>query len=97
MLLPRHLFRWLFVLALLWGQTAAYAHTLSHLKDHDSGVPAHACELCMAQADLGSAATPTPPALHLSAATFDWFLATSFPAPAFRLVAPRARAPPVSR
>jgi hypothetical protein len=97
MLLPRHLFRWLFVLALLWGQTAAYAHTLSHLKDHDSGVPAHACELCMAQADLGSAATPTPPALPLSAATFDWFLATSFPAPAFRLVAPRARAPPVSR
>jgi hypothetical protein len=90
----RRFFPWLFVLALLWGQAAAYAHTLSHLVDSDPGLPAHVCELCVAQANLGCAATSTPPTLHLPAATYDWFIAVFQPAPATRLPTPRARAPP---
>lgn len=94
-MLPRRLLPWLFALTLLLGQTVAYAHTLSHLKDRDSGWPAHACEQCVAQADLGCAATSAPPMLHAPAATFAWFIAAGRPAPASRLAAPRARAPPV--
>ena len=94
-MLPRRLLPWLFALTLLFGQAAAYAHTLSHLKDNNSGLPAHPCEQCVAQADLGCAATPTPPVLHLSAATFDWFAAAVYPALASRPATPRARAPPV--
>lgn len=93
-MLPRRLLPWLIALTLLFGQAAAYAHTLSHLKDRDSGVPAHACEQCLAQADLGSAATSAPLMLHTPAATFDWFIAATYPAPVPRLAAPRARAPP---
>jgi hypothetical protein len=96
-MLPRRLLPWLFALTLLFGQAAAYAHTLSHLKDSHSGLPAHPCEQCMAQAGLEGAAASTPPMLHLPAATFGWFIAAGHPAPASRLAAPRARAPPVSR
>jgi len=85
---------WLFVLTLLWGQAAAYAHTLSHLTDRDSGLPTHVCELCVAQADLGCAAASTQPALHLPIATYDWFIADVHSSPAPRLPVPRARAPP---
>lgn len=95
-MLPRRLLPWLFALTLLLGQATAYAHTLSHLKDRDAGLPAHACEQCVAQADLGSAATSAPLILHAPAATFDWFIATGHPAPAPRLAAARARAPPAS-
>jgi hypothetical protein len=86
---------WLFMLTLLWGQASAYAHTLSHLKDRDTGKHAHVCELCIAQANLGSAAPSTPPVLYLPTATYDWFVADAFPTPGLRLAAPRARAPPV--
>jgi hypothetical protein len=93
-MLPRRLLPWLFALTLLFGQAVAYAHTLSHLKDSNSGLPAHPCEQCMAQADLGSAAASNPPMLQLPAATYDWFIAAVHSAPAPRLPIPRARAPP---
>ncbi|MDP2029478.1 MAG: hypothetical protein Q8K12_07585 [Thiobacillus sp.] len=95
-MLPRRLLPWLFVLTLLWGQTAAYAHTLSHLAEREPAVPAHVCELCVAQASLGCAATPTSPALHLLVATYDWFVAGVHTPAASRLAAPRARAPPAA-
>jgi hypothetical protein len=95
-MLSRRLLPWLFALTLLFGQAAAYAHALSHLNDRDPGSPAHACEQCMAQADLGCAAASTPSMLHLPAATFGWFVAAVHPALAPRLPVPRARAPPVS-
>ena len=93
-MLPRRLLPWLIVLTLLWGQAAAYAHTLSHLTDSDPGLPAHACELCLAQASLGCAAAATPPVLHLPVAAFDWFVADAHSTPTPRLPTPRARAPP---
>jgi hypothetical protein len=95
-MLPRRLLPWLFALTLLFGQAAAYAHTLSHLKDSHSGSPAHPCEQCVAQADLGCAATPAPLILQLPAASFDWFTATGHSTPALRPATARARAPPVS-
>lgn len=60
-MLPRRLLPWLFVLTLLFGQTAAFAHALSHLSTHESAAPDQVCEVCIAQAQLGS---PTPPATH---------------------------------
>ncbi|MGA9165043.1 MAG: hypothetical protein WBZ31_11370 [Thiobacillus sp.] len=95
-MLSRRMLPWLFALTLLFGQAAAYAHTLGHLKDRNPGSPAHPCEQCMAQADLEGAAASTPPLLHLPAATFAWFVAAIHPALAPRLPVPRARAPPVS-
>jgi hypothetical protein len=87
---------WLLMLTLLWGQASAYAHSLSHLKDRDTAKHAHVCELCVAQANLGSAAPSAPPVLHLPTATYDWFVAGVCPAPAPRPSAPRARDPPAS-
>lgn len=87
---------WLLVLTLLWGQASAYAHTLGHLKDSDSAKHAHVCELCVAQADLGSAAPSATSALHLPAVTYDWLIVDACSAAASRLSAPRARAPPAS-
>ncbi len=94
--LPRRLLSWLFALTLLWGQAAAYAHTVGHLADHESGLPAHVCELCVAQAGLGSAAASTPPALHLPVAAYDWFIARPDSPAVLRLATPRARAPPAT-
>jgi hypothetical protein len=91
-MLPRRLLPWLFALTLLWGQAVAYAHAVSHLTD--TGLPAHACELCVAQASLGSAAASTPPVLHLPVAAHDWFVADARFTHTPRLPAPRARAPP---
>jgi len=87
---------WLFMLTLLWGQANAYAHTLGHLKDSESDKSAHVCELCVAQADLGSAAPSATPALHLPTATYDWFVTDACPALAPRLSTPRARDPPAT-
>jgi len=55
-MLSRRLLPWLFALTLLFGQAAAFAHALSHLDPHDSGLPDKVCEVCVAQASLGSAA-----------------------------------------
>jgi hypothetical protein len=53
-MLPRRVLSWLLALALLLGQAAAFAHALEHLDPHDA-VPDHACELCVAHAQLGGA------------------------------------------
>ncbi|MHB1083283.1 MAG: hypothetical protein ACYCZA_00365 [Thiobacillus sp.] len=58
-MLPRRLFPWLFVLSLLFGQAAAFAHGLTHLRTHDPAVPDKVCEVCVAHAQLGSAAPPS--------------------------------------
>jgi hypothetical protein len=94
-MLPRRLLSWLFALALLWGQAAAYAHAVGHLADNE-GLPAHACEVCVAQAGLGGAAPPAPPALQVPVAAYDWCVARADVPAVSRLAAPRARAPPVS-
>lgn len=95
-MLPRRLLPWLFVLTLLWGQAAAYAHTLSHLAEREPAVPAHLCELCVAQANLGCAATATASVLHVPIAAYDWFVADVYATLIPRLPTPRARAPPAS-
>ncbi len=55
----RRLLSWLFALTLLLGQATAFAHALTHLKSHDSAEPHKVCEVCVAQAQLGSAAAPS--------------------------------------
>lgn len=56
-MLPRRLLPWLFALTLLFGQAAAFAHALTHLHGEDPALPDPVCEMCVAQAHLGSAAT----------------------------------------
>jgi hypothetical protein len=58
MLARRLLLSWLVALTLLFGQAAAFAHSLSHLGTHDPALPDPTCEVCIAQANLGSAAPP---------------------------------------
>jgi hypothetical protein len=48
----RHL---LLVAALLFAQLAAGAHAVGHAADNESGLPTHACELCLVAHDLGAA------------------------------------------
>lgn len=64
-MLPRRLLSWLFALTLLLGQAAAFAHSLSHLNHHDSALPDKVCDICVAQAQLGSAAPPSPITLSI--------------------------------
>lgn len=80
----RHL---LLVALLLFAQLAAGAHAIEHAADHEGGLPAHTCELCLAAHDLGGvlpsvAALPpvvvpllVPEALHAHARS-------AFPPPA---------------
>lgn len=56
---PRRLLPWLFALTLLFGQAAAFAHALTHLHPHDVDQANHPCEVCVAQAQLGSVAPPS--------------------------------------
>jgi len=56
----RRLLSWLFALTLLFGQGAAYAHALTHLRVHDTALPDKVCETCLAQAQLGAALPPSP-------------------------------------
>jgi hypothetical protein len=58
-MLLRRLSPWLFVLTLLFGQATAFAHALTHLRVHDSATPDKVCEVCVAQAQLGSATPPS--------------------------------------
>jgi hypothetical protein len=60
---PRRLLSWLFALTLLFGQAAAFAHALTHLHAQDGGLPDPVCEVCVAQAQLGSAVPASPAAL----------------------------------
>ena len=57
-MLPRRLLSWLFALTLLFGQAAAFAHALGHLRAHDPALPDKVCEVCVAQAQLGAAVPP---------------------------------------
>lgn len=66
-MLPRRLLPWLFALTLLFGQAAAFAHALGHLHAHDPALPDKVCEVCVAQAQLGSAAPPSVISLTLPA------------------------------
>ncbi|HMA12704.1 MAG TPA: hypothetical protein VKO83_12500 [Steroidobacteraceae bacterium] len=95
-MLPRRLLPWLFALTLLLGQAAAFAHTLGHLHAHDPGLPDKVCEVCVAQAQLGSALPPSLVSLTLPAA--DCIVATGV-TPFWVDLAPCpacARAPPAS-
>ena len=95
-MLPRRLLPWLFALSLLFAQAAAFAHALTHLHTSDAGLPEQNCELCIAQAQLGSAMPSTLAALSLPPATHSLVAAD---APCCVDLAPRpacARAPPGS-
>lgn len=91
---PRRLLPWLCALTLLFGQAAAFAHALSHLDTRDGALPDKVCEVCVAQANLGSAAPATVFSLPLETAGH-----TELPAAALPLVTAcfdhaQARAPP---
>jgi len=45
----------LLVFALFFAQWVAGAHAVEHAASRDGGLPTHACELCLAGHDLGSA------------------------------------------
>ena len=85
---------WLFTLTLLIGQLGAFAHATGHALTSDSGLPSHVCELCLAQANLGSAAPSTAITLPIAIATYHW--ARPVPSRIHTVIPPlaRARAPP---
>jgi hypothetical protein len=90
----RRLHAWLFALTLLFGQVAAFAHAIDHLHAHDGALPDKVCEVCIAQANLGSAAPATVSVLPIETArpvsvSVPWLQ----PAAALLHVA-QARAPP---
>ena len=90
----RRLLSWLFAVTLLFGQAAAFAHALIHLRPHDSSVPDKVCEVCVAHAQLGSAVPPSlftltiPPSACIMAPGVTPACADLAPCPAC------ARAPP---
>ncbi len=93
-MLPRRLLPWLFALTLLFGQAAAFAHALSHLRVQDSALPDHPCEICVAQAQLGTAAPAGLIALTIPPGDCVWH---PMPRPLRADLVPRpacARAPP---
>lgn len=95
-MLPRRLLSWLFALTLLFGQAAAFAHALTHLRVDDAALPDKVCEVCVAHAQLGAAVPPSLVALAIPAGRC--ILASDTPSPGVDL-APRpacARAPPAT-
>ncbi|MHB1144903.1 MAG: hypothetical protein ACYCZS_08410 [Thiobacillus sp.] len=91
---PRRLTSWLFVLTLLFGQAAAFAHALGHLDPHDPGLPDKVCEVCVAQASLGSAAPATVFSLPIESARRIELPAVMLPSAAVSTHHAHARAPP---
>jgi hypothetical protein len=85
---------WLFTLALLLGQAAAFAHALTHLHAHEPGLPDKVCELCVAQAQLGSAIPPATLALPVTRPAAALATAAAHPRPDPASIIARARAPP---
>lgn len=88
----RHL---LFVVALVFAQWAAGAHAVEHAVAKDGALPAHACELCLAAHDLGSAlpgvaSLPPVVSLVLIPEALSFFARSHLPAPITS-----QRAPPV--
>jgi hypothetical protein len=93
-MLPRRLLSWLFALTLLFGQAAAFAHALSHLDPHESALPDKVCEVCVAQASLGSAAPATVFSLPVEPARHIELPAGMLPPAAVSTHHAQARAPP---
>ena len=91
----RPLISWLFALALLFGQAAAFAHALTHLHRHQDGVPDKVCEVCVAQAQLGAAAPPAPLAVAFVPSVHPVAAPPAIVRPDPARIAARARAPPV--
>jgi hypothetical protein len=91
---PRRLLPWLFALTLLFGQAAAFAHALSHLHVHDSALPDKVCEVCVAQANLGSAAPATVFSLPIESTRHIELPAAAQPPAAVSTHHAQARAPP---
>lgn len=90
----RRLLSWLFALTLLFGQAAAFAHALTHLRVHDTGLPDKVCETCLAQAQLGTALPPSLVVLAMPPGDFTYAPGAEF---VCADLAPRpacARAPP---
>lgn len=90
----RRLISWFFALTLLFGQAAAFAHALTHVHTHDPALPDKVCEVCIAQAQLGTGIAPHPVALTIPPGSR---IAAPDTAPLCIPLAPRtacARAPP---
>jgi hypothetical protein len=92
----RRLFSWLFALALLFGQATAFAHALGHLDARDSALPDQVCEVCVAQANLGSAAPATLFSLPIETARPSELPAAALPPAAVSPHFAQARAPPAA-
>jgi hypothetical protein len=92
----RRLFSWVFALALLFGQATAFAHALSHLDAHDSALPDKVCEVCVAQANLGSAAPATVFSLPIETTRHTELPAAALPPAAVSPHFAQARAPPAA-
>lgn len=85
----------LLALALLFGQTAAFAHVLSHVDAHNPDhAPAPACELCVGQHALGAGLPSATLAVLPTVASYA--LLTHPQTAPLQAAAPRpcARAPP---
>jgi hypothetical protein len=80
----RHL---LLVAVLFFAQLAAGAHAIEHATSNENGLPTHACQLCLAAHDLGTALpslVALPPVLAVQAVPENWSAhdRSAFPAPA---------------
>jgi len=93
-MLPRRLLAWLFALTLLFGQAAAFAHALGHLNPPESALPDKVCEVCVAQASLGSAAPATVFSLPVEPTRHIELPADVLPPAAVSTHHAQARAPP---
>jgi len=93
-MLPRRLLSWLIILTLLFGQAAAFAHVLSHLDPHESGLPDKVCEVCVGQASLGSAAPATVFSLPVEPGRYTGLPTVAQPPTSVPLHHAQARAPP---
>ncbi|HQS99377.1 MAG: hypothetical protein B7Y26_08595 [Hydrogenophilales bacterium 16-64-46] len=91
----RLLAAWLVALTLFLGQSAAFAHALAHLGEHDADhAPGTVCELCVGQASLG-AGLPAAALPDLPLATLPAPQAVRLPySPQTGGPTPSARAPP---
>lgn len=92
----RWLTPWLLALALLLAQAGMLTHASKHLLNADAGLPDHLCELCLAQVNLGSAATATPLPTPFSNAIFHWAPPAASRGLDHRSPLARARAPPAA-
>ena len=91
-----HLRRLLLVAVLFFAQLAAGAHAVEHAAGNENGLPTHACQLCLAAHDLGSAlpsvvALPAVAAPQLIPESLNSFGRKAFPAPTAS-----QRAPPLA-